>query len=516
MTSTIAWSPLWSAYSVLEDQTSGLISAMEPWSGHWDGCAACWPGAQWTQFTRPGWSFLSVSSGSSGFLPGGGTYVTLVPPTGPSGMTLILETFTMTGRCATSSVAPSQTIVFTLTGGLPSIGATLFAWQTNETSQFVALPDIVVGVGGQITVTVPAETMITLTTVSGGRKGVPAALIPPSASFPLPYAEDFSGYADDAMARYFSDQFGSFAVRDGRLEQVSPVSPGANEWSKSTDPLTLIGGLNWENTTASVTVNFPVSARAPAAATDGADLLLVPCTASPDQVWLLGSVAPGYLSNGPSQGVSQQCVTAYGCGERAALWSCQTTGSTCCGDGCFDSLRFTLSAAGQIVSALADVGCMTATGTLPALVFSRCLATGTVNQTWTFSKEGALQLGMSGLCVAQPGPPPPQPAYAQLCARISSYNAFSTPQPPPGYCLKVDVRGNWTLTSGRGALATGALGPPLAPVALSLQCAGNTITASANNTMLVTVHDGTHEGGGLAGLGSSYDAVAFTNFAVAE
>jgi galactosylceramidase len=512
MTSTIAWSPLWSVYSILEDQTSGLISAAQPWSGAWDGCAACWPGAQWTQFTAPGWTFLSVASNSSGFLPGGGTYVTLIPPTGPAGMTLILETFTNSGRCATPSVAASQTITFTLTGGLPTAGTPLFAWQTNETSQFVNLPDVVVGVGGVITVTMPAETMLTLTTVAGGRKGVPAAPIPSTAAFPVPYADDFSGYADDAMARFFSDQFGSFAVRGGRLVQVAPQSPGANEWSPSTDPLTLIGGLNWANVSVSTTISLP--AAPPAAATDGADLLLVPCDTSPEQVWELGSVAPGYLSNGPSPGVAQQCVTAYGCGERAALWACQTTGSTCCGDGCFDSLRFSLSPTGQLVSALTDVGCLTATGASPALIFSRCLAAGTTNQTWALSAAGALQLGASGRCVAQPSPPPPQPAYAQLCARISSYAAFKTPQPPPGYCVKLDARGIWTVTSGKGSLASGALDAPRAPVALSLQVVGSVVTASANGTVMAAIHDTTHVGGGLAALGSSYDAVMFGEFAV--
>lgn len=510
MTSTIAWSPLWAVYAVLEDQTSGLISAMEPWSGHWDGCAACWPGAQWSQFTSPGWNFLSVASNSSGFLPGNGTYVTLVPPAGPSaGMTLILETFSQTGRCQTDSVADSQTITFTLAGGLPGPGTSLFLWSTNETSQFIALPNVVVDANGQFTITIPAETMLTVTTVSGGRKGTPAAPIPPSADFPLPYADDFSGYVYDAMARFFSDQFGSFAVRNGQLAQVSPMSPGADEWSRSTDPFTIIGGLNWLNVTAAVTVAIPTSQTA----SDGADLLLVPCATSPEQVWTLSGVAAGYLSNGPSPGVPQQCITSYGCGERAALWSCQTTGSTCCGAGCFDSLRFSISPAGQVVSALADVGCLTATGATPALVFSRCGAPGTPNQTFSFT-SGALQLGTSGKCVAQPAPPPPQPAYAQLCTRISRYDAFSIPQPPPGYCLKLTAHGNWTLTSGSGPLASGALAAPRAPVRLSLKCAQNAITASADGVVLANVNDATHSAGGLAALGSSYDAITFDDFTV--
>ena len=75
MTTTIAWSPLWSVYSSLEDQAAGLMDASEPWSGHWEQSPPIWTSAQWLQFTQPGWRFLSVASGSSGNLPGGGTYV---------------------------------------------------------------------------------------------------------------------------------------------------------------------------------------------------------------------------------------------------------------------------------------------------------------------------------------------------------------------------------------------------------------------------------------------------------
>ena len=42
---------------------------------------------------------------------------------------------------------------------------------------------------------------------------------PPSAPFPTTYADDFNGYAEDAMARFWADSYGSWAVRGGALTQ---------------------------------------------------------------------------------------------------------------------------------------------------------------------------------------------------------------------------------------------------------------------------------------------------------
>lgn len=49
---------------------AGLMLADEPWSGHYDLSAPLWTGAQVTQFTAPGWRYLSVPGGGSGLLPG--------------------------------------------------------------------------------------------------------------------------------------------------------------------------------------------------------------------------------------------------------------------------------------------------------------------------------------------------------------------------------------------------------------------------------------------------------------
>jgi len=516
MTSTIAWSPLWSVYANLEDQAAGLMSAMEPWSGHWDVSPPIWTSAQWCQFTQPGWRFLSVPSGSSGLLPGGGTYVSLVAPGGPSaGFTLILETFgKLSARCAGASAAAPQSLVFALAGGLPAPGARLFVWQTNSTSLFAQLPDLIVAADGTIALTIGVETMVTVTNVAGGNKGLPAAPVPASALFPLPYSDDFSAYAEDAMASYFADQFGSFAVRGGRLTQVAPMNPGKLAWSGDADPFTLIGGVSWGDV--SVEADVVIGAGAPAAVADGLPAQLLPCNASaPEQVWSFGKVAEGYMSGG-----NGECLNAYGCGRDAVFWQCVTSGGSCCGAECYDGLRFTLAATGQVVCALPAVGCLTAVAG-GGLTFAACAPTAAAaaaaNQTFDFdAASGALALaGGAGLCLSQSPPPPPPVPYAQVCARIAAYQAFSLPRPPPGYCLQLQASGAWLLTSARGALANGTIAAPGArPVLLRVAAAGARITAFADGVQLAAVSDAQHAGG-MAGLGSGFHAASFGAFKAA-
>lgn len=530
ITATIAWSPLWSVYSNLEDQAAGLMLANEPWSGHWEVSPPIWTSAQWLQFTKPGWNFLSVPSSGSGYLPLGGTYVSLTPPTG-TGLTLILETFgSKAGRCAQKDATGVQNVTFFLQNSpLPGPGATLFVWQTNETDYFIQLDDITVGPDSSFSIQIAPFSMVTITTVSGGKKGTPSFPIPPSSPFPLPYNDDFSQYTYDTLAKYFADQFGSFAVRNGTLVQVSPMNPGKLAWSGDTDPFSLIGDVNWKNVRVSTTVLIPpTSSSLPfdlqMQSNDGLPALLSPCSDSPEQKWLFNAVAPGYISNVDASG-SQQCLNAYGCGQKAVYWSCVTTGGTCCGADCYDGLIFTFNQETfQIKSALPSVGCLTAetsTGNTKSLTFSTCAQSGSVpsNQTFTFdTTTGHIELGATGLCLAQPPPPPPPVKYAQVCSRIAGYTAFDKPKPPPGYCLSVLLDGSsqWALTSKSGIIVNGTLPTSLLPgtvVELSVSTVDANITAFVNGTLLSSITSSEHLNG-MAALGTSFDFVAFDSFSV--
>jgi galactosylceramidase len=86
ITATISWSLIWSVYPNLVCRDSGLMRARWPHSGYYEVSPTIWLHAHWGQFVSPGWRFLHVPGGGSGFLDvtgaplHGGTYVSLVPP----------------------------------------------------------------------------------------------------------------------------------------------------------------------------------------------------------------------------------------------------------------------------------------------------------------------------------------------------------------------------------------------------------------------------------------------------
>ena len=238
-TATISWSLIWSAYTNLVCNGAGLMRAHTPWSGNYEVSAPIWMSAQWTQFVAPGWRFLTVNGGGSGYIKDpargpsarpAGTYVTLAPPSGAADVALIAETL-VNDACIPRDYAP-VTATFTLAGGFPAAGTVLQAWRTTREAYFVRIDDVPVGADGSFTVQLPIDSITTYSTVTGATHGAfPASPIPAPAPWALPYADDFSSYAEDAMARYFSDQGGSWAVRGGALTMVAERDPGANAWA---------------------------------------------------------------------------------------------------------------------------------------------------------------------------------------------------------------------------------------------------------------------------------------------
>jgi hypothetical protein len=283
VTATIAWSLIWSAPAGLPFPGSGLMSAQQPWSAHYSGGdgvggatdpaslnGPLWTTAHTTQFVQRGWRYLLTGAGGSGFLPasaGNGSFVALVPPRDLSGLTLILEK--AAGPCrkcepaAGAGATADGTAHFVLSGGLGALaGATLHVWRTNETAQFVRGADVAVAANGSFSIFVARDEIVTVSTVATAARGAPAAPIPPPAPFPLPHADSFDDYAEDATpARFFADEQGSFAVRAGALEQVVALDPGRNRWVREdVDPLTLLGDASLANVTVAVGATF-VAAR---------------------------------------------------------------------------------------------------------------------------------------------------------------------------------------------------------------------------------------------------------------
>ena len=145
--------------------------------------------------------------------------MTLVPPSGLGDVTVIIETLN-NHDCLARNLS-AYNITLRLQGGLPGPGTPLFIWRSSADALFIQdPPGAAVGADGSFVLSVEPDSMVTVSTVAGAHKGVATAPIPATAPLALPYVEDFSGYAYDAMARLFADQGGSWAVRNGSLVQV--------------------------------------------------------------------------------------------------------------------------------------------------------------------------------------------------------------------------------------------------------------------------------------------------------
>jgi len=489
------------------------------------------------QFTAPGWRYLSVASGGCGYLPGGGSYVTLVPPQGAAaGFTLILET--LHGACNHCGnegpvASTADTVTFRLTGGLPPPGTTLYQWQTNAMSWFVPLPPLTVAPDGTITVTIGADAQVTVTTVASGSHGAVTTPVPPSAPFPAPYADDFSGYGYDAVPRFFADQAGSFAVRNGSLQQVVPLNPGANAWVPNASPVTILGDATgtWRDYAVAVTATMPPDAPALAPADAWIYAQLQPCDASsPLQMYRWNESAPAYLQlDGLPAPDASLCLNVLGCQTDVIFYPCVVSGGTCCGADCYANLQWAYDAAtGRLTSQL-DGHCVTAP-TSGGIVVAACGAAG--NQTWAFvpsasgggggdgggSGGGTLQLQLASsppLCLAMPAPPPPL-RFLQLCARLGDFDTFAPPPMPNAYCLQLLANGSWAITTSAATLASGLLPGGVAtgvPQRLLLTVNGTAITVAINGSVLAVVQDASLMSGQVA-LGSGWHAAAFDDFAV--
>lgn len=517
-TATIAWSLIWAVYTPgLPFEQNGLMYSYTPWSGSYSVMSPIWTSAHVTQFAQPGWTFLSVAGNGSGLLPGGGAYVTLVPPVG-SDVTLIVES--LAGDCLRCQVPHpvDQNVTFVFPAAIAPPGTVLHVWMTNATSWFTQQADISVGAGGDITVFVPADTMWTFSTLSTAAHG--AHPPPPDATaFPFPYSDAFdTGNAYDSLPRFFADQGGSFAVRNGSVHQVAVANPGPNGWVGNNDPFSLVGDATWADYTATVTTTFAdaqaglaLGAATSTPTAGSGTVLLQPCDASsPYQRWAQNSPASGYLSN--TVNGLQQCLNVDGCQSDVILWQCVTTGGTCCGATCYNNLQWSVSGAGTSgpVTTPLNGECLTADATAGTLTTAPCSASSAA-QTWLYNATTQQLQLQGGECLSSP----PARVYTQLCVRVANDNVFDV-APIPGYCVSVDDKGSVQLAAGGSVLATAAIGPafdPTAPHTLSITAAGSTIKATVDATPVGPVVDATFPVGMVA-IGSGYHFATFDSFSV--
>ncbi len=239
MTKTIIWSLISSYYDILPLPGSGLMKANTPWSGYYDVQSGIWVTAHTTQFAQPGWKYLD----SGCVLVEGGSVVTLMSPTGKD-YSVIIETM--------DAKIPQQ-IEFKIAGGVPE--NQLYVWRTNAKEQFVRVEDIK-PVNGVFAITADPESVYSLTTTSGQKKGITEP--PRNDPFPVTYNDDFESYETGATARYSSEQAGIFEVvkrADGKGQALRQVVPKKGiEWQPNPYPETLLGSVQWEDYSVSADV----------------------------------------------------------------------------------------------------------------------------------------------------------------------------------------------------------------------------------------------------------------------
>uniref|UniRef100_A0A671XER0 Galactocerebrosidase n=1 Tax=Sparus aurata TaxID=8175 RepID=A0A671XER0_SPAAU len=213
MTATISWNLVASYYEELPFGRNGLMTAEEPWSGHYMVDSPIWITAHTTQFTQPGWSYLQTV----GHLEQGGSYVALTD--GRGNLTVVIETMTHDHSvCIRPPLLPfnvtSQNATFQLKGSFASIKElqvwrSQFNFKTQEPSFFEKLTPLKL-VNGSFTLHLAEDEVYTLTTVTTGQKGsYPDP--PPSAPFPKVYKDDFNVRNPPfSEAPDFADQTGVF------------------------------------------------------------------------------------------------------------------------------------------------------------------------------------------------------------------------------------------------------------------------------------------------------------------
>ncbi|XP_064598914.1 galactocerebrosidase-like [Liolophura sinensis] len=260
MTATIAWNLITAYYDGLSYKRNGLMTAMQPWSGHYLVASPIWATAHTTQFTQPGWKYLKHGLGV-GKLDKGGSFVAM----SNKGMelTVVIETLSHDHSICIRPFLPkysvkNQNATFVLKGSFSKV-TSLAMWYTklgfNGTpSVFFKQMSPVSVINGTVTLELGIDEVFTLTTLKvGGHGNAPTP--PPYQPFPLPYDENFEGYPENGEPNNFAQQVGSFEVvkssdanRSKVLRQVVLEDP--IDWCPHINlafPLNVIGSVEWRD-----------------------------------------------------------------------------------------------------------------------------------------------------------------------------------------------------------------------------------------------------------------------------
>jgi hypothetical protein len=260
MTAYINWPIVASIYNNQSFNSTGLLSANQPWSGSYSVGRTAWVIGQTTQFTSPGWKYLDTAGGYLGGARANGSYVSYAAPD-KSAWSTVFETMDATA---------SQTVTLNVAGGLP--GGTLHVWSTDLSQPGLGNPHMVknadlTATGGTYTLTLDPGHVYTVTTSTGGGAG---STTPPQRSqLALPYSDSFAGYSTGQEAKYLATMNGAFQAapcaggRSGQcLRQMAPATPISWVNQPGPQPYTMMGDTGWSNYTVSSDVLLEKSGSA--------------------------------------------------------------------------------------------------------------------------------------------------------------------------------------------------------------------------------------------------------------
>lgn len=329
ITSSIMWNLVGSYMHGTDWYASSLMTAAQPWSGHFNLPPVLWATAHVTQFTKVGWKLLKTGTGS-GNLPGGGFYATYADPAGSDWTLTVVKISEDHAPCTRPGLpafsVAAENVTFTLAPGMKH--DRLAVWYSNfeEFSPDGTVPSVfqrlvdLQPVDGSFTLEVKVGAFYTVSTIlDGPTKGEPKTPIPASQPMvPLPLEDDFESYETSQEAKWWTDQIGIFEVHHESsgnpkkvMRQMVPELPIGWSDPGSNGPVTLIGMREWQDISITASFKLPVGSEAKDAACVGSRV---------DQMWQNGIVlcisAAGnwsLLVGGPGlKGISPNQVLANG------------------------------------------------------------------------------------------------------------------------------------------------------------------------------------------------------------
>lgn len=212
----------------------GIMKGTSPWSGYYEVWPAIWAVAHFNQFVQPGWQYLDSGCG---ILEGDGAYCTYKGNDKNKDYTI---------------VAVSGNIAQKMTFKVSDLSSSrLHVWKSNEKDQFVQQKDIV-PVHGSFTLMLDAESIYSITTTSGQKKG--AHVVPAPKAFPTDYSDNFDQYDLNKAPLspiYFYDNSGAFELTQMPGESKSlrqMVNKDIIHWIPDECAFTFVTqGTEWEN-----------------------------------------------------------------------------------------------------------------------------------------------------------------------------------------------------------------------------------------------------------------------------